>query len=836
LENSEVPLTAKGEPYTRFAKAVTSVAGYIRDGDWEEACVQTLARRAMEEPPVYDGKPIPESLLDSLRRATRVAAGQVAQDLSRRSRALQRLATDFDLAMSGRQREEGLYRFEDVTIQLGGADPLTARADLWYRLDHFGRHLLLDEFQDTSLAQWKVLEPLVQRLMAEPATDRSLVVVADPKQSIYGWRGAEPDLVRRVRTGFPLQEEQLADSYRSSPVILRFVNRIFQGLPESSIWTETEEVTSAEEWIRDFHAHRWIHESLPGHVRVVAGPREDNPQATARPRMMRRAAELVAELRKEAPGASIGVLVRHNIAVAHLVAELRSLGVPASEEGGTRPADSPAVAAVLSLLTLADHPSHTLARYHVAKTPLGTLLSFTDFRDDAAASRLAGEVRRALMVEGYGETITGWGRTLAEVESLDRRDLRRLLQLVELAHRWDPQATLRPGDFVRFAETARMEDPETASVRVMTVYQAKGLEFDTVILPELDLRLGRRRSSQRFTLAERSGESGWIQRVFPYVRDPLQPFFPEVAEAARQARSAEMRDALGVLYVALTRARHALHLLVTADGDKGPSSSKSGARLIRLALGQAEERVEQGEVLFEDGDADWYRELPSPAAQPPEQAPAATPDILLTPRPERSRFLPHRIPSSEEGGGRIDLRRVLRFDEDPARRAGLVVHDWLERMTWIEDGIPEDLQLREMAKRSGVALDGQELDKLIGRFREWLEAPRIRTLLSRASYPPDTRVRTELSFARRTAESVVRGQIDRLVLVEEAGSVRRAEVIDFKTDRVSPEDGGELSRLIDYYRPQVEAYRDAVALTRGLAPENVSGRLAFLSPGVVVDL
>ena len=836
LEAAELPRTGKGEPDGRFRTAVATMAERIRAGDWEEVCVHTLAQRATEETASYYQKPFTPALVDAVREATRIAVGEVAQDLTRRSRALQRLATDFDVAMRRRQREEGLYRFEDVTIHLGGANPLTARADLWYRLDHFGRHLLLDEFQDTSLAQWRVLEPLVQRLLAESAGDRSLVVVADPKQSIYGWRGAEPDLVRRVRTSFPLQEEHLADSYRSSPVILRFVNRIFQDLPKSSVWTEAEEVASAEDWIRDFQEHRWIHDSLPGHVRVVAGPRDDNVRATARPRMMRRAAELVAELREEAPGASIGVLVRHNIAVAHLVAELRSLGVPASEEGGTRPADSPAVAAVLSLLTLADHPSHTLARYHVAKTPLGALLSFTDFRDDIAASHLAQEVRKDLMVEGYGETLTRWVRTLAEMESLDRRDLRRLLQLVELAHRWDPQATLRPGDFVRFAETSRMEDPETASIRVMTIHQAKGLEFDIVILPELDLPLGGGRPSQRFTLVERSRESGWIQRVFPYVKGPLQPFFPDIAEAAGQARAAEMRDVLGVLYVALTRARHALHLLVTADGQSGPSSSTTGARLIRLALGVAEDRAEEGEVLFEDGDAAWYQELSTPMAPPPRRTPATTPDIHLVPRPERSRFLPHRTPSSEEGGSRIDLRRVLRFDEDRARRAGLVAHAWLRRLIWIEDPIPDDLRLRETAGEHGLAMAAQELKELMGRFREWLEAPEIRKLLSQASYPPGTRVRTEISFARRTTESVVRGQIDRLVLVEEEGSLRRAEVIDFKTDRVSPEDKGELRRLIDFYRPQVEAYRDAVAFTRGLAPEEVSGRLAFLSPGVVVDL
>src|SRR5690606_13408454 len=130
-----------------------------------------------------------------------------------------------------------------------------------------------------------------------------------------------------------------------------------------------------------------------GYVQLLVGP-EDEGRGEDRPRLCRRAAELVAELRCSAPGMSNGVLTRTNPTVARMMLELRDLGVDASEEGGNPLTDSAAVSAVLALLRLADHPGDRIARYHVAKTPLGELVGYTDPRDGAGTRRLAERTRR----------------------------------------------------------------------------------------------------------------------------------------------------------------------------------------------------------------------------------------------------------------------------------------------------------------------------------------------------------------------------------------------------------------------------------------------------------
>ena len=99
-------------------------------------------------------------------------------------------------------------------------------------------------------------------------------------------------------------------------------------------------------------------------------------------------------------------------AVARLIFELRHLEIEASEEGGNPLTDSPAVEIVLSLLTLADHPGDTAARFHVAHSPLAEHVGLADHADSPAAWRLAETTRRRLMVEGYAGG-GGLGRELA---------------------------------------------------------------------------------------------------------------------------------------------------------------------------------------------------------------------------------------------------------------------------------------------------------------------------------------------------------------------------------------------------------------------------------------
>ena len=198
--------------------------------------------------------------------------------------------------------------------------------------------------------------------------------------------------------------------------------------------------------------------------------------------------------------------------------------------------DSPAVQVMLSLLTLADHPGDTAARFHVAASPLAAHVGLTDHADSPAAWRLAEQTRRRLMVEGYGPVLDGWAKELAAV--CDRRDVSRLEQLVEMAYGYEDRATTRPGDFVALVQQQRVEDPTSARVRVMTVHQAKGLQFDIVVLPELDVGIG---GQPPEIVAGCPKPAARIERVCRYVSKDLRDPAGRVPADVRRPRGAGRR-------------------------------------------------------------------------------------------------------------------------------------------------------------------------------------------------------------------------------------------------------------------------------------------------------
>ena len=672
--------------------------------------------------------------------------------------------------------------------------------------------------------------------------------MADTKQSIYGWRGARPELVRQVGERYSLVETTLDKSWRSSPVVLDFVADVFRGLPENPLVASIEVGQSAATaWMEDFTELEAARD-LPGHVCVHLAE-DDGGTAEIRPNLLRHAAKVVKALHDQMPNQTIGVLARRNGVVGYLMDELRALGLRASGEGGTSLTDTAPVNALLSLLQLADHPGDRLARYHVATTPLGEVVGLWDSNDAGAGRAIASRTRIRLLTGGYGPTLAKWVHELAP--RCDAREVQRLLQLVELGHRWDERSTLRTTDFIRYVSGESVEDPSSARVQVMTVHRSKGLEFDAVVLPELYASLAP--TGRCVPIPERNRE-GLVVRVYPCIERHVRALFPEVEGPERQAQAAELRDEFSVLYVALTRARYALHLILPPEG----GSAKHGAGLIREALELANAPAGGDDVLLERGDARWFERLEGEAetlAQAATETEAAAhtetePEVHTETEPEEradrtvlllrsstalpGRNLARRSPASLEGGTRVDLSSALRLDAAPALRRGDAVHAWCEQIEWIEDGIGDDDELREIARKRAPGMHRDQVAMLIGEFRGWLQAEPIRSALSRESYgsEPDTYVRVEheFPFVRRVADEIQEGFIDRLVLIQRGGRVVRAEILDFKTDTI---EAGDVTARTEHYRPQITAYHGVVQEQYGLDESAVTGKLVFLGAGVV---
>lgn len=844
----------------RFEKAHAAAVQSARAGDWLSFVKKGIAAKVADPDggTLFYNKPIPPWACDAYQRVIDHAKAQILGQIANQTRATRRLLEHFDAAYRDVKLARRALRFEDVTRMVGQWALDQRWEEVVYRLDAHVAHLLLDEFQDTSPPQWRVLAAFARRV-ADGSPGRSFFCVGDVKQAIYGWRGGEAeifDAIQRELSG--LSCTTLDESRRCGPAVIETVNRTFGDLTQNAVLQQDKYRPAAEAWGKRFRRHATVRVGLPGYCRLVAAPAANEGQEQQL-LTWQFAAREVERVHREAPGFSIGVLVRRNVAVARIIYELRQLGIHASEEGGNPLSDSPPVELILSLLTLADHPGHTAARFHVAQSPLGPVVGLADWRDGEAACRLARDVRRRLVEDGYGPTIQGWADRLAS--HCDARDQRRLVQLVEMACAYEPAATLRADDFVAAVRQTRVEDPRSRRVRVMTIHKAKGLEFDVVVLPELDVRLVGQAPP---VVVSRPGPAEPMDRVLRYVNQDLRPLLPEAfRQMFDQHERREVEESLCVLYVAMTRAVHALHMIVSPSAERENSLPATVAGVLRAALASGN-RLEPGTVGYEAGDREWFERVePKPAEAAgtdrrlvaPEQSAVEPLRVELAPAPRRpTRGLERRSPSELEGGSRVSLGQRLQLDTAQSLKRGTLIHAWLEEIEWLDDGEPSDQSLRDAAAAcvSSAEFDVTEAIRLL---RCALRAPAIRALLTRTTYQkpaapgaatpvhagpgvaaPRWEVWRERAFVLREEDTILSGSIDRLVALYDGDRAVGADVIDFKTDVLAADDSAAIAARVEYYRLQLAAYRRAAARLLGLDPGRVSARIVFTQLGIVAPI
>jgi len=831
LDEIELPRTAKNAVPENWRKSLEQTRRALAEGDWEGLLGVGLVGKVVAGEERYDRKPISGELAGILRALAGHASARIVSALARQALATRSLLQRFEEAYEALKRERSAYRFEDLPAALasGGALGAGALAGLWYRLDGRLDHLLLDEFQDTAPLQWRALAPLAEEILADGLGERGFFCVGDAKQSIYGWREAEPRLLETLEERFPvLRREPMAESYRSSAVVLDSVNRVFGELPDNPVFRDPERPalrTAAERWARRFEPHRAARD-LPGEVRLLEASR-DAPDESDGDACVRLAVQRVTLLAEQAPAASIGVLVRSRKPIPRLLHALRQCGVRASGEGGNPLTDAESVQVFLSAIQLADHPGDSAAAFHVASSPLAAALGLERRDEAAAASR---RLRARLLREGFGGLAAGLLREVEAAPGLGDWDRQRFRQLVDLAHAHDARADLRPSSFCALVRATAVEDPTAARVRVMTIHASKGLEFDAVVLPELGTSL---LPPHGDFVHERRDPFGPIVRVAARPGRAVLAFSPELRELVEAAEARALEESLSVLYVAMTRAARRLEMVVPPLPKSGkPSEARSYANLLRGAL--APEPETESELLWrhpEGADQGWHAGCGSSQEQPGPPEPAA---LGLAP-PRRLRTLAARTPSAREGGAPAAAALLRPFPE-PARARGSLVHRWLEELEWLESFEASDDAL--LALGAELLPDEGERREALAGLREALGRPEIRALLSRPEDAARCRVLREHRFAQvladeRGGEELWSGAIDRLVLRHRDGRVVAADVVDYKTDVLGSED---LDARVEQYRPQLEAYGRVVAVAWDLPPEVVRLHLAFLEPGRVVTL
>lgn len=832
IQEMPIPETKAGKPKKSWITAQQKLLHIFGEQDWKGMAKGGLLAKVFAQENTYYSDAIPREFLLP---AAEICARHLLLELHQSNLALRTLAGRYASHAQAAKLAAGIIDYDDFPTSLAKADP-ELRERVAARVGQEEEHLLLDEFQDTNPLQWEAIAPLAEKAVQKE--ERSLFVVGDAKQSIYGFREGESRLLTGLAGWLGLPEESMSRNYRSHQEILDAVNLCFGNLPElfgedaPAAWAQ-----ATESWA-EFPEHT-AHSKESGEVRVwqVHGERAGDAIA-----MRQATLERILALHQQNPTASLAVLVRSNKVIPQLIAELAAKGVKASGAGGNPLTDSRAVDIVLSLLQLADHPGDTAAWFHVATSEFATLLDL-HFREDRKdqredARRSSRTWRRRLLREGYGPFLEKLYREMKATKLFDAFNLRRFGQLVELGLQWDSRATLRPTAFAQMVRERRVADVGSSGVQIMTVHQSKGLAFDFVLLP-----IERTRSSRNAFIAVRPEARGAVTAVSRRPSTVVQQAAQlhrcsRFVEALQWSHARELHDMLCVLYVAMTRAKQHMEILLPcqAMNPKDPGDRVGAEEVLRhsllrvpspVDLPQAPEvQKEQRTLRVVWQSAPLQAGQPAPVAQATQEEDSEghadqTPLFLDSKGP---RIRPRWSPSSatEE---HITGAKLLQQGDDLAMRRGSALHALFACVDWLPQ-LPTKEQLHQALAAMQPPATAEEQSNWVQEFQEMCQQANIVSALSKGDQPAELWRERPFAVAAKDSQgqnAILQGIYDRVVLWKDGEQIVSADILDYKTGP-PPED----QAMPVNYRLQLEAYRTALGLQLGLGPESIRLSLLYL--------
>jgi ATP-dependent helicase/nuclease subunit A len=737
-----------------------------------------------------------------------------------------------DLELRDVFRQRGQVDFAEVAQgALTALGDELAPTDLLLHLDSRMRHILVDEFQDTSRGQFELLARLTAGWQEDDG--RTLFLVGDPMQSIYRFREAEVGLYLRVRAR-GLETVRLAPlalqaNFRSQGALVEWFNATFAGLFPARV----DEMRGAV----PFAAAQPVAAALPGRAASLTcfAGRDDAAEAA-------RIVALVRQAQAEPEPGTVAILVRSRSHLAAVIPALKAAGLPWQAQEIDPLSSRPAILDLLALTRALLHPADRVAWLSVLRAPwcglcLDDLLTLAG--DDASRPLWEALAGRGGQLPLWPELSADGQRRLARIVPVlsraqagkGRVPLRRLvasawlglsgpagLAADDLADAEQFFAILdeldEGGDLVRLEALAERlaglfaaPDPLAGStLQLMTIHKAKGLEFDTVILPGLGRAV---RSPARSLLLwqEQPGpfrrEEGLLLAPLPASdRDDQEPTYRAIA---RIHADQDELETVRLFYVAATRARRRLHLLGHVARSRDGELSAAPGSLLRaawpaLAMTAAANLVDAAAVVpVISATVVGLRRLPLDWL-PPSPAPTL-PVALAGPR----RASAHgRLPAT-------GLSLSLRNEE--GRLIGTAVHGWLERIAaeglacWPAQRLAEvQTPLREELLRDGVPLGRVDacVALAVSALAKTLASSRGRWILQ-----AHRDAASELALTGSSAGVPVHAVIDR-TFVDEQG-IRW--VIDYKCSR--PGEGEELAAFlageVERYRVQLQEYCQLMA-------------------------
>ncbi len=744
-------------------------------------------------------------------------------------------------------REQGAADFPAVSLAaLRALESAEGPTDLGLRLDYRLRHILVDEFQDTSSAQLE----LVRLLTAgwQMGDGRSVFCVGDPMQSIYGFRQAE------VRAFLELAEEgigelrfevlRLRENFRSAKPVVDWINASFSRV-----------LPRADDRARGAIAFRPSVAGADGLTESAASGGVELRGFASCAEESAAVAEMIAGRLEQHPGWRIAVLVRARTHAREIAMSLRARGIGFRAVDIEPLQDRAVVRDIIMLACALLHLGDRTAWLAVLRAPWagisladllqisrGAPLVWDALADDAVLALLSEEGRarcrrlRSTLEAAFrvrnDSSVARWvERTWLGIGGASCASSPQDLELAgaafarlrQLEQRGLPDAADLPDSFADLYA----DHGVAGAVEIMTIHKAKGLEFDMVVVPALErhVPLGRdqlllahqfaRTGRDGMVMAARGRLGGDSDRLFDFLR--------------HQLRDAAGLEAQRLLYVACTRAKHELKLTATIAGtEQSEEVAAQGLRPWSPRVGSLLA------VLWPVVKAQFAMSEPVSALQGAGVGPPRGGPLYRVPMGWTPGFDPGltRMESTSGPPAVRDETPIFDWAGETARRVGSLVHAELQSMDVANSGV-EAIFAREPHFRRWLALHGVPPERLADAASRVVEAlvavhrdPRGRWILQKSledvrEHALSGRIRSTGGSPGRRQDDVVRVVIDRS-FVDEHG-VRW--VIDYKTSQHGGSGLDEfLDREVERYRPQLQRY---AMLVKNLGPQPVRLGLYF---------
>lgn len=506
----------------------------------------------------------------AVRAAMSAVYGLAVRQKLEMARGIWTLVNSFETEYAKKVRQAGRLVFDDVPRLILNLKENT-RLALEYRMDSKIRAWALDEFQDTSREQWKALEGLLGEAKQSDG-EKSVFIVGDRKQAIYGWRNGDVSIFTHERESGAYEVKELKKSWRYGPPVVEAVNAVFaRGRLERDFptWSSPEHATAKP--------------GLDGFVQVVDGLQHGKMEDFVKPVL-----DALKVVDPVGRGLSAAILVRGNAFGELLAAELRQGGLKGVVwEGESDILDTPALGAFVDALALADHPGDRRAYEHFRRSPL-------------AAAKFGAEVPEpAVLSEQFAQSFAAKGlvRTFRELRAAlpepaekawSQFSEGRFTDMLRAAAEFE--RTLKPGmrlsDFIAYLEAKKKRNvAEPGKIRILTIHRSKGLGFDYVVLPLYEPKpLTKEPTGPLFG-------PGWV------LPDPGAKVTRAVAALSAPAEERKVRleqEELCAYYVAMTRAKRAM-TIVLHPAAKTETESLRISDFIRAAIPEP------------IGNPTWYR-------------------------------------------------------------------------------------------------------------------------------------------------------------------------------------------------------------------------------------